>query len=69
MVSGKTAFKKEKKATYFHLIFKPFYRFFSSYILRKGFLDGIPGLTVATINAYGVFSRYVKLMLIEKDLK
>lgn len=61
--------KKGKKATYFHLAFKPFYRFFSSYILRRGFMDGIPGLTVATINAYGVFSRYVKLMLLQRGLK
>lgn len=61
--------KKKKKVTYFHLIFKPFYRFFSGYILKRGFLDGIPGLAVASINAYGVFSRYVKLMLLEKNLK
>ncbi len=61
--------KKGKKATYFHLAFKPFYRFFSSYVLRRGFLDGIPGLTVATINAYGVFSRYVKLMLLQRGIK
>ena len=61
--------KKGKKATYFHLAFKPFYRFFSSYILRGGFRDGIPGLTVATINAYGVFSRYVKLMLLERGIR
>ena len=61
--------KKGKKATYFHLAFKPFYRFFSSYILRRGFMDGIPGLTVATVNAYGVFSRYVKLMLLQKGIR
>lgn len=60
---------KGKKATYFHLAFKPFYRFFSSYILRGGFRDGIPGLAVASINAYGVFSRYVKLILLQKDMK
>lgn len=61
--------KKGKKATYFHLAFKPFYRFFNSYILRGGFRDGIPGLTVATINAYGVFSRYVKLMLLKRGMR
>ncbi|WP_397363333.1 glycosyltransferase family 2 protein [Olleya sp. R77988] len=61
--------KKGKKATYFHLAFKPFYRFFSSYILRRGFMDGIPGLAVASINAYGVFSRYVKLMLLQKGIR
>ncbi|WGD33970.1 glycosyltransferase family 2 protein [Olleya sp. YS] len=61
--------KKGKKANYFHLAFKPFYRFFSSYILRRGFMDGIPGLAVASINAYGVFSRYVKLMLLQRGIK
>ncbi len=60
---------KNKKATYFHLIFKPFYRFFHTYIIRRGFLDGIPGLAVAYIDAYGVFSRYVKMILIDKKLK
>jgi glycosyltransferase involved in cell wall biosynthesis len=64
-----TSVKKGKKATYFHLFFKPFYRFFSSYILKRGFMDGVPGLALASINAYGVFSRYVKILLIEKDLK
>ena len=64
-----TSYKKGKKATYFHLIFKPSYRFFSSYILKRGFLDGVPGLALASINAYGVFSRYVKIILIEKGLK
>ena len=60
---------KGKKATYFHLIFRPFFRFFSSYILKRGFLDGIPGLAISGVNAYGVFSRYAKLMLIQKGLK
>ncbi|CAM3524916.1 glycosyl transferase [Flavobacterium saliperosum S13] len=64
-----TSVKKGKKATYFHLFFKPFYRFFSSYILKRGFMDGVPGLALASINAYGVFSRYVKILLIEKGLK
>ena len=61
--------KKNKKASYVAMIFKPFYRFFHSYVIKRGFLDGIPGLAVAAINAYGVFSRYAKLILIEKNLK
>ena len=61
--------EKGKKVTLLHLIFKPFYRFFSSYVLKKGFLDGIPGLALAMVNAYGVFSRYVKLMLLEREMK
>lgn len=62
-------FDKGKKATYFHLIFKPIYRFFSSYFLRGGIFDGIPGLTVASVNAYGVFSRYAKLMLLQRGIR
>ena len=66
---AKMARDKMKKATYFHLIFKPVYRFLHTYIIRKGFLDGVPGLAVAAIDAYGVFSRYEKMILIERDLK
>jgi glycosyltransferase involved in cell wall biosynthesis len=61
--------ERNKKPTYFHLAFKPFYRFFHSYVIRGAFLDGIPGLSVASIDAYGVFSRYAKLMLLKKGLK
>jgi glycosyltransferase involved in cell wall biosynthesis len=60
---------KGKKATIFHLAFKPFYRFFHSYVIRRGFMDGIPGIAVASIDAYGVFSRYVKMYLLQKNQK
>ena len=66
---AKMAKDKNKKTSYLLLFFKPFYRFFHTYFIRRGFLDGIPGLAVATIDAYGVFSRYVKMLLIEKGLK
>ncbi len=66
---AKMAKEKNKKTSYLHLFFKPFYRFFHTYFIRKGFLDGIPGLAVAIIDAYGVFSRYVKMILIEKGLR
>lgn len=62
-------FEKNKKTTWFHLIFKPSYRFFSSYILKGGFRDGVPGLTVAAVNAYGVFQRYAKLLLLQKGIR
>lgn len=66
---AKMALEKNKKTNLFLLIFKPFYRFFHSYILKRGFLDGVPGLAVAAIDAYGVFSRYTKMILIKEDLK
>ena len=62
-------FEKGKKTTWFHLLFKPKYRFFRSFILKGGFRDGIPGMTVAAVNAYGVFQRYVKLKLLKKGMR
>jgi glycosyltransferase involved in cell wall biosynthesis len=62
-------YDKGKKATWLHLFFKPGYRFFRSYILKGGYRDGIPGLTVAMVNAYGVFQRYVKLRLLHKGMR
>ncbi len=61
--------KKGKKASLFLLFFKPTWRFFSSYILKGGFKDGIPGLSISAVNAYGVFSRYVKLILLNRGMR
>ncbi|MBL4662798.1 MAG: glycosyltransferase family 2 protein [Flavobacteriaceae bacterium] len=61
--------KKGKKATLFLLFIKPTYRFFSSYFLKGGFKDGIPGLAISAVNAYGVFSRYAKLMLLQRGMR
>lgn len=61
--------EKGKKASWYHFWVKPGYRFFRSYFLKGGFRDGIPGLIVATVNAYGVFQRYVKLRLLQKGMR
>ncbi len=61
--------KKNKKATLFLLFFKPSWRFFSSYVLKGGFKDGIPGLSISAINAYGVFQRYAKLILLKRGMR
>lgn len=62
-------FKKNKKVTYYHLAFKPFYRFFHIYFIKRGYLDKTAGLAGAALDAYGVFARYLKLMLLQKGLK
>lgn len=43
--------KKEKKYGVLSLFFRPFFRFFKAYILKKGFLDGKAGLVNACIQA------------------
>lgn len=44
-----------------HLIGKPIFRFVKHYFIQQGFRDGIPGLAISAIQAWGVFERYLKL--------
>ncbi len=40
-------------------IFRPAWRFFRAYVLRRGFLDGFPGFVAAVATSYYTFLRYV----------
>ena len=39
-------------------LFRPWWRFFRAYILRRGFMDGFPGLWIAFATAFSAFVRY-----------
>ena len=39
-------------------ISRPLWRFFRAYVLRRGFMDGFPGLWIATATAFSAFVRY-----------
>ncbi|MDQ7779931.1 MAG: glycosyltransferase family 2 protein [Planctomycetota bacterium] len=43
------------------MILHPIGKFFGTYFLRLGFLDGLPGLIVSVASAFYVFARHVKL--------
>jgi glycosyltransferase involved in cell wall biosynthesis len=58
---------KVKRLTAYHFFVKPFWRFFHHYIVRGGFRDGVPGLTVATLAGYALFTRYLKLWLLRQN--
>lgn len=44
-----------------HMVMDPPYRFFRCYVLRRGFLDGVPGYIIASAAAFGTFAKYAKL--------
>ncbi|WP_231512796.1 glycosyltransferase family 2 protein [Aureispira sp. CCB-QB1] len=50
-----------KRVTSWHLFVKPVGRFFSQYILKRGFWDGQAGFIFCVIMAWGVFLRYAKI--------
>ncbi len=58
--------QKGMKPAFFHFFIKPSYRFFYSYFIRFGFLDGYEGLINCITQSYGVFLRYVKLREMKK---
>ncbi|MFO1448049.1 MAG: glycosyltransferase family 2 protein [Opitutaceae bacterium] len=47
-------------------LFRSVWRFFRGYVLKRGFLDGYPGLYIAGANAFGVFVRYSRLYEAER---
>jgi glycosyltransferase involved in cell wall biosynthesis len=51
------------------MLFHPPWRFFLAYFLRKGFLDGIPGFLIASVNSFYVFLKYAKLWELYLDGK
>jgi len=42
-------------------VFRPGWRFFRAYVVRRGFLDGFPGFYIAWATAFGAFVRYSRL--------
>lgn len=44
-----------------HALFRPPWRFFRAYVLRRGFLDGFPGFYAAMLTAFATFVRHSRL--------
>lgn len=53
--------ERGKDFSQFQLIFRPLFKFIRIYIIKMGFLDGLPGFIIATSSAFYVFAKYVKL--------
>ncbi|MEE9607701.1 MAG: glycosyltransferase family 2 protein [Myxococcota bacterium] len=48
------------------LTLRPFARFLRAYLLKRGFLDGVPGFVLAAGTAFHVFLKYAKLWELER---
>jgi glycosyltransferase involved in cell wall biosynthesis len=56
-----------RRATPIALISKPLGVFFKAYLLKRGFLDGAAGLTVASMGAVSAFFKYAKLYEMKRE--
>ncbi len=66
-ISAMENFKKGKKAGILSILFRPLFNFFKMYILKQGFLDGLPGLIVSILSSYHVFIKYTKMWEMERQ--
>lgn len=58
--------KKTGMLTPYHFVIKPMWSFFKHFVIQQGFRDGVVGYTIACMQSYSVFMRYVKLWLLRK---
>jgi len=65
-LAARQAFEKGRSASVFHLLFSPLVRFLKFYILRLGFLDGVPGLLHISIGCINSYMKYAKLIELKR---
>lgn len=58
-----------KKFRLYKLILKPLTKFIETYLIKRGFLDGLPGFIISVGAAYSVFLKFVKLWELQKASK
>jgi glycosyltransferase involved in cell wall biosynthesis len=60
-IMAKEAYGQNKNTNIFLIIFSPFFKFFKSYFLKLGILDGYHGFLVCIISAHATFLKHTKL--------
>ncbi len=59
-------YKAGRRFHLFPMVSRPLFRILRDYILKRGFLDGIPGLIIMASTMYYVFMKYARLWEMEK---
>ncbi len=62
-------FSRGKRFSLYYLIVKPPSKFFETYFLKRGFLDGLPGFLISVSAAYSVFLKWAKIWELENKKK
>jgi hypothetical protein len=59
-------FQSGRRARIADVVLRPAARFLRAYLLKRGFLDGVPGLIIAVATGFYVFLKYAKLWELER---
>lgn len=68
-LQGKMLYDKKRKPTFYHFLFRPWWRFFHQYFIRLGILDGKEGFILAYTSAFATFKRYVNLWMLYRRIE
>jgi hypothetical protein len=60
-------YRSGKRASAAKLVLSPLFRFLKFYLLRRGFMDGVPGLVHVWIGCFNSFSRTAKLAALWRE--
>ena len=66
-LAAQAALAAGKRSSVLRLIASPVLRFFKFYILRLGFLDGLPGLVHILIGCFASFAKHAKMLAAQRD--
>src|SRR3954468_22838010 len=65
-LAARQAYELGRRSGMLRLFFSPVVRFFKFYVLRLGFLDGVPGLLHISIGCMNSYMKYAKLLELHK---
>ena len=68
-LAARQAYDLGRSAGVLHLLLSPVVRFFKFYVLRLGFLDGVPGLLHISIGCMNSYMKYAKLIELRRAEK
>ncbi len=68
-ITAREKFERGKKASLADLLFRPAWKFFRGYIIKRGFLDGRAGLSIALLTSFEVWVKYLKLRELQREGK
>jgi hypothetical protein len=55
------AYREDRRVGVLEIAGRPLWRFLRTYVIQLGFLDGLHGLVLCTLQAFGVFLKYARL--------
>ena len=66
-LAAEAAIAAGRRATLLQLLLSPLLRFVKFYVLRAGFLDGVPGLVHILIGCQNSFAKYAKMLALQRN--